>query len=328
MLRQYSKLGKKDECMVIAGIILAAVLAFCFGVGGFLFFAACGRGKEWDWLDEQAVSKTAYGKYYKLIRMGDAWLSEHSAQPVSIKSRDGLMLQALWIPAEKPRGTIIMAHGYHSCILTDFSLIYERYHQAGLNLLLPDQRSHRNSAGKFITFGVKECKDFVDWGKFHNENLGTWPIIYSGLSMGAATVMFLAGEPDRPENTVGYIADCGFTSPKEIIAKVFTQVTHLPAWPFLWSADLFARFFAGFRLDEKNTVQTLKDNTLPIILVHGLADDFVPCEMTRRSYEACGGEKELLLVENAGHGLSFLKAEQEYKDLVMAFFDRVLEEKL
>ncbi len=313
--------------MYIALIILAAALLICLAVGGYLFFAACGRGKEWDWLDEAAVAQTPYGKYWKLIQMGHDWLQEHNAQTVTMESYDGLKLNALWIPAENPRGTIILAHGYHSCILTDFSFIYDRYHKQGLNLLLPDQRGHRSSEGKFITFGVKESRDFVAWGHYVNAKLSTMPIIYSGLSMGAATTMYVAGEADKPKNTVGFIADCGFTSPREIIAKVFTQVTHLPAWPFLWAANLFAHIFAGFDLDEKSTLRTLKDNQLPIILVHGLADDFVPSEMTQRSFDACGGQKELLLVEGAGHGVSFGKAEKEYEALVFAFFDRVLEGK-
>ncbi len=305
-------------------LIAAAVLfAFCFGVGGYLFFMACGRGKEWEWLDEAAVAKTPYGKYNNLIQFGHKWLQEHHAQDVQILSRDGLTLRGLWVPAENPRGTIILAHGYHSCILTDFSFIYDRYHKAGLNLLLPNQRGHRTSQGRFITFGVKESRDFIDWGHYVNNHLGNWPIIYSGLSMGAATTMYVAGQ-DYPKNTVGFIADCGFTSPKEIISQVFKQMTKLPAWPFLWSTELFARLFAGFSLDEMHTTRTLKDNKLPIILVHGLADDFVPSSMTQRSFDACGGEKELLLVEGAGHGVSFGKAEEEYEALVMAFFDRVL----
>ncbi len=312
--------------MIIALIVIAVVIAFCFGVGGYLFFAACGRGKEWDWLDEAAVEKTAFGKYNKLIQKGNTWLMEHNAQDVYMQSHDGLKLHALWIPAENPRGTIILAHGYHSCIFTDFSFIYDRYRNAGLNLLLPDQRSHRMSEGKFTTFGVKESRDFLDWGRYHNEHFGAWPIIYSGLSMGAATTMYIADEA-YPENTVGFIADCGFTSPKEIIGVVFKSVTHLPAWPFLWSADLFARVFAGFSLNQKDSVKTLAKNKLPIILVHGLADDFVPSYMTQRSFDACAGPKELLLVEGAGHGLSFAVAEKEYEALVMAFFDRVLEAK-
>ncbi len=312
--------------MLIFFIVLLLLAAFCFGVGGFLFFAACGRGKEWDWLDETAVKKTPYGKYNDLIQYGHRWLTDHHAQAVHMQSFDGLDLHGTWVPAENPRGTIILAHGYHSCILTDFSFVYERYHQAGLNLLLPDERSHRRSEGKFITFGVLECRDFVKWGHYVNEHLSRLPIIYSGLSMGAATVMYVAGEADKPQNTVGFICDCGFTSPREIIAKVFKDTTKIPAWPFLWATDLFARFFAGFRLKEKDTVETLKNNQLPIILVHGLADDFVPSDMTKRSFDACGGPKELLLVENAGHGLSFAKAEQEYGALVSAFLDRVLEE--
>ncbi len=309
--------------MYIVLIAAAVIIAFCFGVGGYLFFAACGRGKEWDWLDEDAVAKTEYGKYNQLIQKGHRWLRDHNAQDVHMESRDGLRLHGLWVPAEDPRGTIILAHGYHSCIFTDFSFVYDRYHRAGLNLLLPDQRCHRESEGKFITFGVLESRDFIDWGHFVNETFGRLPIIYSGLSMGAATTMYVAGQ-DYPDNTVGFIADCGFTSPKEIISVVFKQVTHLPAWPFIWSTDLFARFFAGFRLDEMDTTRTLRNNKLPIILVHGLADDFVPCDMTQRSFDACGGEKELLLVESAGHALSFAKAEAEYEALVMAFFDRVL----
>ncbi len=312
--------------MTVALIAVALTIVLCFAVGGFLFFMACGRGKEWDWLDEEAVAKTAYGKYNKLIQHGHAWLVSHNARDVHIHSRDGLVLRATWVPAENPRATIILAHGYHSCILTDFSFIYDRYHKAGLNLLLPDQRGHGQSQGKFISFGVKESRDFIDWGLYANRHLGGFPIIYSGLSMGAATTMYVAGQA-YPDNTVGFIADCGFTSPKEIISKVFTQVTHLPAWPFLWAADIFARVFAGFRLDEMDATKTLRDNKLPIILVHGTADDFVPCDMTKRCFEACGGQKELLLVDGAGHGVSFAVAEKEYEALVMAFFDRVLEEK-
>ncbi len=313
---------------MIAVLILAAVLlAFVLGTGVYLFFTACGKGKQWDWLDEKAVSKTSYKQLFPYIQYADQWLRHHNVQDVYMQNSEGLRLRARWVPAEHPRGTILLAHGYRSTVLSDFSLIYEHYHSLGLNLLLPDQRAHGKSEGRFITFGVKESQDFLEWGRFHNEHLGTWPIIFSGLSMGASTVMYLADEP-YPENTVGIIADCGFTSPKEIISVVFRKVAHLPAWPVFWVAELCARVFGGFSLNAKSTERTLAKNKLPIILVHGLADDFVPCYMTRKSYEACAGPKELLLVEGAGHGYSFLKAQEEYLALVKAFLDRVLEEQI
>ncbi len=310
--------------MAITLIILAAFLAFAFGVGGYVFFAACGRGKEIDWLARDSVEKTPYGKFYDSILDGHNWLIQHNAADLYMTSRDGLKLHALWIPAENPRGVIVMAHGYRSCYLVDFAAVMAIYHEQGMHILLPDQRAHGKSGGKFITFGVLESRDFLDWGRLVNEKFGVLPMLYTGLSMGASTVMYLAGE-ELPENVRGFIADCGFTSPWEIISKVFRDTTHLPAWPFLWATDLFARFFAGFRLRQKDTTRTLAKNTRPILLVHGMEDRFVPCEMTRRSFAACGGEKELLLVEGAGHGVSFLVATQRYQALVRAFIEKNME---
>ena len=44
----------------------------------------------------------------------------------------------------------------------------------------------------------------------------------------------------------------------------------------------------------------------PVLFIHGKADTFVPCEMSQQAYDACTSEKELVLVENAEHGRSFL----------------------
>lgn len=297
--------------MIFALTVVAVAIAFAFGVGGYTFFAACRRGTEIEWLDEEAVRKTDFGPYCDNIRQGHQWLCDHGAQDLYLTSRDDLKLHATWIPAENAKGTVILVHGYHSCVLTDFSLAFDRYHKRGMNILLPSHRAHGKSEGKYTTFGVKESGDILQWIQFHNENFGAYPILLSGMSMGAATVMYLAGE-NLPENVKAINADCGFTSPKEIIAKVFRDATHIPAWPFLWATELFARFFAGFSLEEKISTDTLKKNTRRMLFVHGLDDGFVPCDMTRRSYAACAGDKALLLVEGATHGTSFLHAKEQY----------------
>ncbi len=307
-------------------IVIAIILAFCLGVGGYTFFAACSRRKEPDWLKEADDEHSYYYKYRSLIKDGHEWLLAHHAQDHYIMSRDGLKLHALWVPAENPRGTVLLVHGYHSGSLVDFSMIFDYYHEMGMNLLMPDHRAHGTSEGKFITFGVKESRDMLEWAQYHNQKFGEYPLIYNGLSMGAATVMFMADE-ELPKNSRGIVADCGFTSPGEIISKVFKQQTHVPAWPFIWATALFARVFAGFGLWEKSSIRTLAHSKLPVVLIHGLADDFVPCDMTKRSYEACTAKKELLLVEGAGHAVSYLKAEKEYRSLVTAFLERVLEDR-
>ena len=309
--------------MMIALIVLVTIVLLCFAVGGYLFFAACGKHQEIHWLDEAEISRTPYAPYYPHVRSSYEWLHEHHAQDLQIRSFDGTPLHATWVPQENARGTVMLIHGYHSCIYTDFGLAVEPYYEMGMNILLPDQRCHGKSGGRFTTFGVKESKDMLCWIDYHNKHFGPCPMMLSGLSMGAATVMFMADE-DLPENVKYCIADCGFTSPKQIIAKVFRDVMHVPAWPFIWATDLFARIFAGFPLDGKNSVRTLAKNRLPFFFIHGLADDFVPCDMTRRSFEACAGEKHLLLVEGAGHGVSFIHAKEKYHGMNEALIDRLI----
>lgn len=311
--------------MHVIFIVLAALLLLILAVGAYTFFAACRRKKERKWLDPEALKGSSVEKHYPYILHAHNWLCSHKVEDIHVQSKDGLRLYARWIPAENPKGTILLAHGYNSTPYIDFSLVLDVYHNLGMNMLIPDQRSHARSEGKYITFGVKEWQDMACWVEYHNTHFGDCPMILSGLSMGASTVLYMANE-NLPENIKGIIADCGFTSPYDIIGKVFRSVAHLPSWPFLWVTDLCARLFAGFSLTEKDTRKTLQAGKYPVILAHGLADDFVPCEMSQEAFNACTSPKELLLVENAGHGYSFLKDQERYTQTVTAFLQRTLEE--
>ena len=164
----------------------------------------------------------------------------------------------------------------------------------------------------------------ADWITYHNSHFGALPLILNGLSMGASTVLYLADE-ELPDNVKGIIADCGFTSPKAILKNVYKAVIRLPAALPVWAADIFAGVFAHFHLGEKDTRKTLANSRLPVLMIHGLADDFVPCEMTKQAYAACSSEKQLLLVAGAGHGVSFLSDPVGYTAAVMYFFKKHIE---
>ncbi len=312
--------------MAVVIFLLAAFAVLVLFSGGYTFFTACVRKKDLPWLDTQALQKTPYGRFSEHIQAADRWLTEHQAQEVSVISEDGLTLRGMWVPAEEPRGTMLLVHGYHSCILADFGPAMDFYHNMGMNMLLPFQRSHGKSEGKYITFGVKESRDMLRWIDFHNRTYGHQPMLLSGLSMGASTVMFMA-EERLPENVKGIIADCGFTSPKEIVSSVFRKTTHLPAIPTIWAADLFARVFAGFSLYEKNTCRSLAKSRLPILMVHGTQDTYVPCEMTKKTYAQCTGNKQLLLVEGATHGVSFLYDKKRYTGAIIDFLNTNIPQK-
>ena len=308
---------------IILWILLGIFLLILFS-GAYVFVLACVRRKELPWMVEEEIKKTSYGKYYDCILASDAWLRDNNAQDVYVTAKDGLKLHGYWIPAEEPRGTILLAHGYRSTILVDFGLAFAFYHALGMNILVPHQRAHAQSEGRYITFGVKESEDMKCWIDYHNKTYGNIQMILSGLSMGASTVLYLADQ-NLPENVKCIIADCGFTSPKDILDKVYRSVVHLPSGPSLWAAELFARVFAGFSLTVKDTRDVLKKAKLPVLMIHGLSDDFVPSDMTRQGYDSCFGAKEILLVEGAGHGTSFLVDKQTYITRVVAFLEKYLE---
>ena len=308
---------------LVLWILLGAFLLILLS-GGYVFAKACVRRKELPWMVEEEIKKTNYAKYYNCILASDAWLKAHNAQDVYVKSKDGLKLHAYWIPAENPKGTILMAHGYRSTMLVDFGLAFVFYHALGMNILVPNQRAHAMSEGKYITFGVKESDDMECWIHFHNETFGNIQLILSGLSMGASTMLYLA-DRNLPANVKCIIADCGFTSPKAILDVVYWSVVHLPADPSLWAADIFARIFAGFSLWQKDTRKVLQHAKLPVLIIHGTGDDFVPSDMSQQAFNACGGPREILLVEGAGHGTSFLVDKERYTKTVIAFLEKYLE---
>ncbi len=119
-------------------------------------------------------------------------------------------------------------HGYRSLATIDFALEVEFFHRLGYDVLLPYQRSHGESQGKYITYGVKERFDCRDWARYAARRFGEdKPLFLMGISMGAATVLMASGL-ELPGNTRGIVADCGFTTPWDIMAHVARRDYSLP----------------------------------------------------------------------------------------------------
>ena len=302
-------------------IIPAAALA-----GGYLGFRyACNRVAEPDWDSESALKETVFAEFAESIPAANRWLREKGAEDVSVTSFDGLTLRGKWLPAEKTMATIILFHGYHSHHLQDFAGIYEYYHSIGLNLLLVRQRAHGESGGKYVTFGVKERLDVLRWIEFHNRTHGMDNVFLGGMSMGASTLQFAAGE-ELPHNVRGITADCGFSSPAEILAHIIRRDFHLPPKLVLPLMEVWARILGGFSFYECNSRETLSRSKTPILFIHGKADDFVPSCMSEFGFAACASEKELLLVDDAGHGRSYLYEPERLRNALTDFFKRNLSE--
>ena len=286
-------------------IVLLCLCLLCFLAGYFLLDFTCGRRKPVDAWDEQVIHDRGWDYFKADILAGKAWLEGQKQEPMEIRSFDGLRLRAVFVPNPEAKGTLLLFHGWRSSWKTDFTVALPFYYSLGLNLLLADQRSQNSSEGRYMTYGIREQKDVVSWADHMAEKLGKdHSLFLGGLSMGAATVL-MASDLEYAGNVRGVLADCGFTSPWAIIRKV-------------------AGRFAGFDMKEKSAAEALSRTKLPVLLIHGLADDFVPSDMSRENYAACRSEKELVLVEGAGHGLSYVVEPERVKAAIGAFIRKHL----
>ena len=107
--------------------------------------------------------------------------------------------------------------------------------------------------------------------------------------------------------------------------KVCRVDMHLPPALILPFIRLGARLFGHFDLREADAVRAVKNTSIPILLLHGEDDRFVPCEMSREICAACAGDITCVTFPNAGHGLSYIIDTEKYKNEVARFIDRCLQ---
>lgn len=304
-------------------VILLLLLALFLCLGFWLLReASTGRRYTPQSLAAQ-LSKPAYLEIKDAALASTDWVQQHEHRELHVMSYDGKLLHATFLPRKDAKGTILLFHGYRSCWQIDFGLVLPYYYDTlGYQLLLVDQRAHGQSQGRHLTFGVRERYDVLSWATYMGQLLGPdEPLILGGLSMGATTVL-MASCFDFPSNVRAIIADCGFTSPYEIMASVLRRHRpNAPVWLLLPICGLFTRLFAGYGLKEASTIDAVRESRYPILFLHGTGDTFVPCEMTRRAFDACASEKQLILVEGAEHGKSYLVEKSRVEDTLKQFLD-------
>lgn len=257
------------------------------------------------------------GEIHSMI---DELISEKSER-VQITSRDGLKLTGRLYLGKEGAPLKIMCHGYTSSPFRDMPGYSLESLKRGYSLLLIDHRGHGDSEGRCMTFGAKEKDDLRLWAEYCVARTGgKSDIILFGLSMGGATVT-LASELDLPKQVKCIIADCPYSSAKEILKQEIKK-RGLPVFLFYPLTSLGAMLFGGFKIKDCDCIQAVKAAKLPILFIHGEADDFVPTDMSRRLYESCASEKEILTVPRATHCLSFMTDRKTYIDRAEGFISK------
>lgn len=246
-----------------------------------------------------------------------------SFEEVSITSHDGLKLAGRYYHIKEGAPLEIQCHGYKGNAIRDFCGSWKIAKDAGRNVLLIDERCHGKSQGHTITFGILEQKDVRSWIDYANRRFGNIPILLSGVSMGAATVLMAAGQ-NLPENVKAVVADCPYDAPSSIIKKVLGKDMGMPVKPLYPLIRMGGMLYGKFDLDADSPVEAVKRAKVPILLIHGDDDRFVPYEMSCNIHAAAPDKIHFHTIHGAGHAMNYVTAPEEYTQIVGDFTDKYL----
>lgn len=279
-----------------------------------LFFRIAYKAKKGT--ADKVLSEPQWAPYADRVREEMAWFeSQSERKQLYILTRDKIRLSGWYLPAAgESRGRVVLMHDYRTPAAVSFAGVLRAYHERGFDVLLADERAHGESLGKYICFGARERYDCKLWIECMNKLYGDdKPTFLHGVGMGGTAVLMTAGLK-LPYNVTAVIAEGAYTSPFAMVKKLLKKL-HFSAKPFLSFFNFWAQALAGYKLKGASTQAALRATALPVLLIHGTADESAPYAMAEANCEACAGEKQLISVPGAGHGVCLWAAEESGLDM-------------
>lgn len=264
-------------------------------------------------------------RYPHLATWVDSLHAAGALRDTVITASDGVSLHAIYAAAPCPTvKTAVIVHGYTDNVVRMLMIGYLYNRNLKFNILLPDLRHHGQSGGDAINMGWLDRYDVMRWMEIANDIFGGGTeMVVHGISMGAATVMMLSGEPQQPYVKC-FVEDCGYTSVWDQFASVLKSEFHLPPFPLLYTSSWLCKLKYGWSFREASSLRQVAKCRLPMLFIHGEDDDYVPTWMVYELYDAKPGAKELWVASGRGHAASYRINPKAYTEHVRQFVDKYI----
>ena len=287
----------------------------------------------------QRISEQSYAEQVQETEMkqnltamtvvGKVWGRQQGIEHVEILSEDGYRLRGVLMQASGdaaeagqksagPHRWVVLLHGYTGSKEMMYGYAYW-YWMNGYSVLAPDFRCQGESEGDYIGLGATDSKDLAGWIGLILQRDPQAEIVLHGLSMGASTALLYCGQENVPDNIKAVISDCAFTDAYSMFKEKIGSWFHLPAFPVVDSAELMIRLRAGYDLKETSPLKAVSTSSVPTLFIHGEEDRMIPVSMCRELYDAASCEKEIMIVEGAGHAQAADKDPARYFEEVEKF---------
>ncbi|MFA7943535.1 alpha/beta hydrolase [Pseudomonas brenneri] len=229
-------------------------------------------------------------------------VQEFELKPASFKS--GQSLHGWWWPAaKKDAPAILYLHGVR-WNLTGQLFRIEQLHAQGYSVLAIDYRGFGQSRGDLPSETSVYEDARVAWERFQIlQPVPAKRLIY-GHSLGGAVAIDLAAELGQraaakqlPPPVRGLVIESTFTS----LADVATAMAN---------TSLPVRWVLSQKFDS---IDKIADIHMPLLVVHGLDDRYVPPRFSQQLFDAAQEPKHLLLVPGASHNNSLSLGGRNYR---------------
>ncbi len=338
------------------GVLFLLTLLFC---GGYYLLGVALMPEELETRsrDPEASLNHICREYPELKPWTDSLFHAGALREMYLENDEGVTLHAYYIAAARPTAkTAVIVHGYTDNAIRMLPIGYLYNRQLGYNILLPDLYAHGASQGEAIRMGWKDRLDVLQWTaaaeelfQRHNKEVAAQAecavsakdtdsiasaltnirMVVHGISMGAATTMMAAGEVGHGIHQQPFIKcfveDCGYTSAWDEFRGELKNRFSLPAFPLLHTASLLCDWEYGWNFREASALEQVRKCRLPMLFIHGDADDFVPTEMVYPLFEAKPEPKELWVVPGVDHAHSYRDAKEEYTRRVEQFVGKYIQ---
>ena len=199
-------------------------------------------------------------------------------------------------------GVVLYLHGNGSNVGANVEHA-NRFHRLGLSVFVIDYRGYGKSQGDFPSESQVYEDAQLAWDYLVKQR-GVNPdqIYIYGHSLGGAIAIDLAV---RHPEAAGLIVEGSFTSTR---AMVDFQKGLFWLFPIDWLLTQ--------RFDSLSKVDRLQ---MPVLFIHGTADNVVPVEMSKKLFDAAPEPKQLYIVPDGGHNNVAQIGGAEYLQIVSQF---------
>lgn len=240
-------------------------------------------------------------------------------EELAFASKDGTRLSGWFVPAiGKPKGTVVHFHGNAQNMTSHFSFV-SWLPAEGFNLFVFDYRGYGKSEGRTDRNGLYE--DSLAAVRYVRSRKDVDPdrLLVLGQSLGGAQAITAVGGGDK-QGIRAVAVEATFFSYRSIVRDKIAEMPLLS----LFRTPL-AYLLIGNDLSPGDFVAKIAP--MPLLLIHGTADDVIPYQHGVRLMERAREPKTFWRIEGGGHTEAFIGAGSPYRRRLVEFFDAALRER-